>query len=579
MTKVVKKHFLKLYLAVFIIASVSCRQENPEAPSGLDPFQYSLDHKSVTVKRAGVASAHPLASQIGAQILKQGGNAVDAGIAMQWALAVVYPEAGNIGGGGFSVIHLAGGENTAVNYREKAPGKASRDMYLDQDDEVIPRVSRDGALAVGVPGTVAGIFLTHDKYGKLPMKKLIQPAIDLAQNGYVITEKAAGVLNVHQRLLKAFNPDGNAFIKEEKWQAGDTIVQKELAHTLELIRDQGKAGFYEGETADKLVAEMKRQNGLITLEDLKKYEAEESAPLQFDYKGYEVITMPPPSSGGVLLQQMLGMLENYPVEDYGFATLKSVQLMTEIERRAFADRASYLGDPNFVDNPIEAMTDRTYLKQRMKDFDPDKAGSSEAIKAGILLHESDETTHLVAVDSEGNAVSTTYTLNGNFGSHVVVGGAGFVLNNEMDDFSAKTGAPNKSGLVLSTDANAIEPHKRMLSSMTPTMVLKEGKPFLVLGSIGSATIITSVFQSVVDIIDFEISVEDAVNKPKFHMQWLPDIVDVERNFPDSITIQLKEMGYTLREKEAIGRTEIIKIDGDTIQIVADHRGDDSAAGY
>src|SRR5699024_7057720 len=296
--------------------------------------------------------------------------------------------------------------------------------------------------------------------------------------------------------------------------------------------------FYDGETAQRIVEEMEAHSGLISLKDLKNYEAEERAPLDFNYKGYRVITMPPPSSGGVALQQMLGMIENYPIEEYGFGSIEAVQLMIEIERRAFADRASYLGDPNFVDVPLESLSDNSYLENRMKDYYPEGTTPSDEIGAGILIKESKETTHLVVLDSIGNAVSTTYTLNGNFGSHVVVHGAGFVLNNEMDDFSAKRGAPNKNGLILKTDANAIEPNKRMLSSMTPTIVLKNGSPFLILGSIGSATIITSVFQSIVNIIDFKLSLQEAVNKPKFHMQWMPDVVEIEKGFPDSLTSKL-----------------------------------------
>lgn len=562
----------------FLLFSCIEKRASDSGLSPIEPYHY-VSTKKLVSQKGGVASAHPLASAIGAAVLEKGGNAIDAGIAMQWALAVVYPEAGNIGGGGFTVIHLANGKNTSLNYREKAPGKAHKTMFQDSSGRVIPRASRDGGLAIGVPGTVAGLFLAHKRYGSLPMEELIAPAIDLAQKGYALTEKAAAVFNLHQRLLKKFNPEGNAFIKEGGWKKGDTLIQKDLAQTLKRIQDQGQAGFYQGKTAELITAEMEAQSGLISAADLMSYQAEERTPLVFDYKGHQVVTMPPPSSGGIVLQQMLGMLSEYPIADYGFSTLKSVQLMTEIERRAFADRASYLGDPNFVEVPLKALADPEYLKARMEDYDSSKASSSEAITAGKLLQESKETTHLVALDSLGNAVSTTYTLNGNFGSHVVVQGAGFVLNNQMDDFSAKAGVPNKNGLILRTDANAIEPNKRMLSSMTPTIVLKEGRPFLVLGSIGSATIITSVFQSIVDIIDFGLSVEQAVNAPKFHMQWQPDLIEKEKGFPDSIVAPMKKMGYSFKERKAIGRTEIIKVEGDRIEIVADHRGDDSAAGY
>lgn len=567
----------KVSIVLFVFLALSCHQSGKKHDSSIDPYHYSST-KRIVADHAAVASAHPLASEIGVSILKKGGNAIDAAIATQFALAVVYPEAGNIGGGGFTVIHLANGKNTTIDYREKAPGKASRDMYLDENGKVIPRASLDGALAAGVPGTVAGIFLTHEKYGKLPMKTLIQPAIDLAKNGFVITEREARNLNRYQDEFKAINTVKSAFVKKE-WHAGDTLVQTDLAHTLELIRDKGKAGFYEGETASKIVAEMKRGNGMISLADLKNYQAVERKPIKFDYKGYTVVSMPPPSSGGVLLAQMLGMLSFYPIEEYNFLSVKSVQLMTEVERRAFADRATYLGDPDFIAMPLKTMMSKEYLRKRMADYDPDHATPSKEIHAGKILHESDQTTHLSVIDSAGNAVAITYTLNSYYGCKVVVGDAGFFLNNEMNDFSAKPGAPNKNGLVYGAEANAIAPNKRMLSSMSPTIVLKDEKPYLVLGTPGSATIITSVFQTIVDIIDFKMPVSDAVNGPKFHMQWMPDRIDVEKGFPDSTKKKLEQMGYAFSSKNSIGRMEVIKIAGDSIVAVSDSRGDDSAAGY
>lgn len=567
---------MKTTIAVLLaLLAISC--QNKKDTDSIDPYDYS-SVKRIVVKNGAVASAHPLSSSIGAAIFKEGGNAIDAAIATQLALAVVYPSAGNVGGGGFTVIHLANGKNTTIDYREKAPGHASRNMYLDKNGHVIPRASRDGNLAVGVPGTVAGIFLAHEEYGKLPMKVLIQPAINLAKDGFVITADEARRLNAYQEDFKAFNTVQPVFVKSGEWRAGDTLVQTDLARTLELIRDQGKAGFYAGETAKKIVAEIKRGNGLITLVDLKNYQAVEREPVSFDYKGYTLVSMPPPSSGGVLLRQMLSMLKNYPVGTYGFESVRAVQLMTEIERRAFADRATYLGDPDFIKIPLQTMVSDTYLQKRMADYNPDAATPSKDIQAGVILPESHETTHISVVDSAGNAVAVTYTLNGLYGSRVVVGHAGFFLNNEMDDFSAKPGAPNKNGLV-GAEANAIVPGKRMLSSMSPTIVLKGNKPYLVLGTPGSATIITSVFQTIVNILDFNMSVSDAVNKPKFHHQWKPDLIDIENGFPDSVVLKLKKMGYSIRELNSIGRTEVIKIDGDSIEAVADSRGDDSADGY
>lgn len=553
----------------------SCKQ-SPH-PAGIDPYHYS-SVKRVVEKQGAIATAHPLASEIGAMILKKGGNAVDAAIAAQLALAVVYPAAGNIGGGGFMVIHFKDGRNTSIDYREEAPGRATRDMYLDKDGNADPEISRNGHLSVGVPGTVAGLFLAHEKYGSLPMKDLVQPAIDLAEHGFAIGPDEARWLNNSREEFEKYNTVTPVFVKSGGWHAGDTLLQKDLAHTLELIRDKGVAGFYQGETAQKIAEEMQRGHGIISLQDLEHYRAKERIPVSFDYKGYKIVSMPLPSSGGLLLQQMLGMLQQYPVDQYGFLSVKAVQLMTEIERRAYADRAKYLGDPDFVQVPVSQLVSEAYLKKRMADYNPDHATASEKIEAGAIPAESEETTHLSVADSAGNAVSVTYTLNNLYGSKVVVGHAGFFLNDEMDDFSAKPGAPNMFGL-LGAEANSIVAGKRMLSSMTPTIVLKADKPYLVLGSPGGATIITSVFQTIVDILDFHLSVSEAVNGPKFHEQWKPDVVYVEKDFPDSVKQKMTDMGYTFKDRGSIGRTEVIRIAGDSIEAVADGRGDDSAAGY
>lgn len=546
----------------------------------VDPYHYTIQ-KDQTFAKGAVACAHPIASMVGAAILKQGGNAIDAAIATQLALAVVYSGAGNIGGGGFMAGRLQDGKTFTLDYRETAPAKASRDMYLDEKGNAQATLSQYGHLASGVPGTISGIFAGM-KYAKLPFKTLIQPAIDLAEKGYTLTKAEAAKFNSAQDAFKKYNTVLPVFVKEGGWKEGDTVVQHDLANTLKRIRDKGPAGFYEGETAMLVTEEMKRGNGLITLDDLKNYKTKERKPIEFDYKGYTIVSMPPPSSGGVLLWQMLKMVEKKPLASYGFETVKSVQLMTEVERRAYADRAEHLGDPDFWKVPVKEMTSEAYLAKRMADYDSLKAGKSSGIKAGII--ESTETTHISIIDQWGNMASVTTTLNGNFGSKTVVGGAGFFLNNEMDDFSAKPGVPNMYG-AIGGEANAIAPGKRMLSSMAPTIVLKNNKPFMVVGTPGGTTIPTSVFQSIVDIIDFKLSPSDAVNKPKFHHQWLPDELVAETGFPKDVADQLTQMGYTIKGynvpnyEEVIGRVELIKVTNGKLEAAADTRGDDTVAGY
>jgi gamma-glutamyltranspeptidase / glutathione hydrolase len=569
-----------------------------------------ISQKKINCSKGAVVSAHPLASMIGLSILKKGGNAVDAAIATQLALAVVYPGAGNIGGGGFMVAHLKNarlnrngqGKNIALDYREKAPAKATRDMYLDEKGEPQMQLSQDGHLAAGVPGTVAGLFASM-QYAKLPFKTLIQPAIELAEKGFAITASQAASFNSTKKEFVALNTSPVAFVKETDWKAGDILIQKELANTLKRIRDLGQKGFYEGETARLIVAEMKPPlnnvrsqegtpkgedipktyankpitEGIITLDDLKNYKAVERTALDFNYKGYQVITMPLPSSGGIILQQMMKMIEDRNIAAMQFQTAASVQLMTEVERRAFADRAEFLGDPDFVKVPIKTMVSSEYLNERMKDYEPGKAGSSKTTLAG-MIKESEETTHLSVIDNYGNAVSVTTTLNGGYGSRTVVSGAGFLLNNEMDDFSVKPGIPNMYGAV-GNEKNAIAPGKRMLSSMTPTIVLKNGQPYLVVGTPGGTTIPTSVFQTLVNMLEFNMDADDAVNKPKFHHQWLPDVVSVEKDFPETVKEQLKQMGYNVKERGAIGRTEVIQILNKKITAVGDKRGDDDARGW
>ncbi len=553
----------------------------------IDSKKYAIQ-KSISCNKGAVVSAHPLASMIGISILQKGGNAVDAAIATQLALAVVYPVAGNIGGGGFMVAHLKDGNNISLDFREKAPAKASRDMYLDTAGNPQMTLSQDGHLAAGVPGTVAGLFASL-KYASLPFTTLIQPAIDLAEKGFAITASQATSFNRTKKEFIALNTAPVAFVKETAWQTGDILIQTDLANTLKRIRDQGQKGFYEGETARLIVAEMQsgqhlaaKQAGIISLDDLKNYEAKERAVFDFNYKGYRIITMPLPSSGGIILQQMMKMIEDKNIAAMLFQSAASVQLMTEVERRAYADRAAFLGDPDFVKVPIKTLVSTDYLKARMMDYEPGKAGSSKTTQAGIIK-ESEETTHLSVLDNYGNAVSVTTTLNGGYGSRTVVSGAGFLLNNEMDDFSVKPGVPNMYG-AIGNEKNAIEPGKRMLSSMTPTIVLKDGLPYLVVGTPGGTTIPTSVFQTLVNVLEFNLSAADAVNKPKFHHQWLPDVVNVERDFPEAVRKQLELMGYTIKATGAWSKTELIQIKDaatahKTIIAVGDKRGDDDARGY
>ncbi|MCZ2460072.1 MAG: gamma-glutamyltransferase [Chitinophagales bacterium] len=571
---------IKYFLPFFLLGIFPVHENKNfyNSKSVTNPEEYSIQ-KRVVCSNGAVVSAHALASKIGIDILKQGGNAIDAAIATQLALAVVFPVAGNIGGGGFTVARLSNGELIALDYREMAPGKATRDMYIDKDGKARTDESQDGHLSSGVPGSVAGMFALS-KYGKLPFKKLIQPAIDLAEKGFTLTEREANSYNGLQSSLKKYNTRRSAFEKDTPWKEGDLLVQKDLANTLKRIRDKGADGFYKGKTAQLIVDEMKRGGGIITKDDLKNYKAIYRKPHVFDYKGYTIVGMPMPSSGGLLLHQMMKMIEDRNIASMGFESTQAVQLMTEVERRAFADRAEYMGDADFYNVPVDMLTNSAYLRERMKDYDPDKATPSTMVKPGKLLKaESEETTHFNVIDKEGNAVSITTTLNDSYGSKVVVGGAGFLLNDEMDDFSIKPGVPNMFGAV-GGEANAIAAGKRMLSSMTPTIVLKNNEPYLIVGTPGGTTIPTSVFQTIVDILEFGMSTEDAVNKPKFHHQWLPDVINVEKGFPKDVEENLKKMGYTVQQRYAIGRTEVIRVLPDKkFEAVADNRGEDDAEGW
>ncbi|MFV0177349.1 gamma-glutamyltransferase [Empedobacter falsenii] len=532
-------------------------------------------------KNGVVVTAHPEASKVGVEILKKGGNAIDASVAVQFALAVVYPNAGNIGGGGFLVYRDAKGKTDALDYREKAPLKATENMYWDKDGNAITDLSLYGQFAAGVPGTVDGMVKAHEKYGKLNWKELVQPAINLAQKGFKITKQQASELtNKHNDFVK-YNSKTNALTSKSTWKEGDTLVQKELANTLKLIQQKGRAGFYEGKTADLIVKEMKRGNGIISHEDLKQYQSVWRTPVSGNYKGLKVISMPPPSSGGIALVSLFQSIENYPIHKWGFQADSTMQVMVEAERRVYADRAEHLGDPDFIKVPQKQLLDKSYNVNRMKDFSFDKATPSSEIKAGeIFGKESMETTHYVIVDKEGNAASVTTTLNNSYGSLVVVEGAGFLLNDEMDDFSVKPGTPNLYGLV-GGKANAIEPSKRMLSSMTPSILEKDGKLFMVVGTPGGSTIITSVFQAIVNVVDFGMTMQEAVAAPRFHHQWLPDQIDYEPNaISENVRESLKQKGYVLKERQPYGRVDGILVNTDgTYQAGADPRGDDKAIGY
>ena len=531
--------------------------------------------------KAMVVSARVEASKIGSDILKKGGNAYDAMIATQLGLAVVYPVAGNIGGGGFMVFRHHNGKSGALDFREKAPLSSDKDMYLDEKGEVIPGKSSFGVHSSGVPGSVAGIVEVYKKYGSLPFKDLVQPAIDLARNGFKVTKKQARSLNgTRKRFEKANN---YTILFDKEWKEGDLLKQEELAQTLERIRDNGRDGFYKGKTADLIVDYQKELGGIITHQDLEKYQAIWRKPIVFDYKGYKITSMTMPASGGICLAQILKSVEPYDFSEIDHNSTKYIQLLTEAQRRSYADRAHYLGDMDFVNVPIDSLIAPKYIAERMSTFSWDKATKSSDVSHGkVLGYESDETTHYSIIDQFGNAVSVTTTLNTGYGSKVLVKGAGFFLNNEMDDFSAKPGVPNVYGLLGST-ANAIAPEKRMLSSMTPTIVEKDGKLKMVVGTPGGSTIITSVLQNILNVVEYDMGMQESVNKARFHHQWMPDNIRMEPNGFDSITkANLKKLGYELLERNSliIGRVDaILVLPNGKLEGGADPRGDDAAVGF
>ncbi len=563
---------LPLFLLVFIlgISCFSCKQNGAN-------YEFS---KEIRVDNAAVVSAHPKASEIGLNILKQGGNAIDAAIGVQFALAVCYPVAGNIGGGGFMVFKDTHGNIECLDFRETAPAGASADMYLDSQGNAISEKSQKGHLAAGVPGSVKGMVDMFEKYSKLKdWKALLQPSIDIAQNGFYITERQAKYFNEEKDNFIQYNDHQPALVKEHIWKKNDLLIQKDLAKVLTAIRDHKADGFYSSWVADTIVRSMNANGGIITHQDLKDYKTIWRKPISTNYKGYSIHSMPPPSSGGIALTQLLEMVEPYSLEKMPFHSAKAIHLITEAERRVYADRATHLGDSDFYEVPVDSLLNPYYLKDRMLDFDIQHASQSDSIYAG-QFSESEQTTHFSIIDTGGNAVSITTTINGAYGSKSFVRGAGFLLNNEMDDFSIKPGEPNLYGLI-GAEANKIEPGKRMLSSMTPTIVEKEGQTKMILGTPGGSTIITSVFQTIINKIDFDLSLRDAVHLPRFHHQWKPDEIRLEPDsFSNLLQDTLKAMGHKIKIKGKIGRVEAIWINEDgTIEAVADHRGDDTAVGY
>jgi len=533
----------------------------------------------VSNKNGMVVTEQALASQVGADILKRGGNAVDAAVAVGFALAVVLPNAGNIGGGGFMLIHDAkSGKDVALDFRELAPEKAQRDMYLDANGKVIAESSIYSHLAIGVPGTIAGLDLALRKYGSMQLADVMAPAIRLAEQGFSISPHLASILDAERDHLGKWPASRAIFFKNDRpLMTGEKLVQKDLAHSLKLISEQGAKVFYEGEIAKKIVAEMQQHNGLISAADLKNYKAVERIPVTGNYRGYQIVSMPPPSSGGVHIVQMLNMLEHFPLKEQGANSAKTLHELSEVMKLAYADRSQYLGDPDFQHVPVAGLTSKSYADALVRKIDLQHATPSENIKPGTpVAYESDQTTHFSVADKFGNVVATTYTLNLNFGSGIVAAGTGIVLNDEMDDFSIKPGEPNAFGLIGGA-ANAVEAFKRPLSSMSPTIVLKNNKPFLVTGSPGGSRIITTTLQTIINVIDFDMNVAQATISPRIHQQWMPDQLRYENGISADTLSILEQQGQHLKPGQVMGKTQTIQIGKDAFFGYSDPRNPDGLA--
>ena len=564
------KNSLFTFLLIYFF---SCNQSKVSAPKKI---------KGAIGEKAMVATTHPLATTTGLKILRKGGNAIDAAIAIQFALSVVYPQAGNIGGGGFAVIRLANGTITTLDFREKAPYLAEKNMYLDKYGNVLKAKIRLGHLASGVPGSVAGMWALHEKYSQLSWAELINPAINLAYSGHLLTEKVAQSLNNKQNDFQNVNRYLPWVINEKGWNKGDTIIQKQLASTLSFIQKNGRDGFYKGIVADQLIKEMILGGGIISATDLINYEPVWRDPIKGFYRDYTVYSMAPPSSGGIALMQLLKGSEYFDLGNMEFNGAEMLHYKTEIERRVYADRSVHLGDPDYYEVPTEQLISEKYNYARFSKIKKrKKTASSQVMEGNIPPYESPSTTHFSVVDPSGNAVALTTTLNGSYGSSVMVKGAGFFLNNEMDDFSAKPGIPNKFGLIGS-EANAIAPGKRMLSSMTPTIVEKEGSLFLVTGTPGGATIITTVFQSIINVIDFGMGIQEAINAKKTHSQWLPDTLFIENGgISNEVQLELEKRGHLIHFKESSSKINaVLVLDDGSLEGGADYlRSDSYAEGF
>ncbi|MFT4031334.1 MAG: gamma-glutamyltransferase [Siphonobacter sp.] len=583
------------FLLILLLASIAaCRRKTtPALSKGVYEFvtddpnakPFISDKKGVFEKNVMVASAHPEASEVGAAIMKKGGNAIDAAVATFFALAVVHPSAGNLGGGGFMVFRDKTGQSFALDFREKAPYAAFRDMYLDSLGNVVPNMAWLGHSASGVPGSVDGMVVAHQRFGKLSWKEVIQPAIELAEQGVALTENEAKGLNRVRSDIKKYNPGEPYFLKmgaDTTWKTDEKLIQTDLGKTLRRIQEKGRAGFYEGETAHLLIAEMGKAKAPIVQKDLDDYHSAWRNPVMGTYRGYKVISMSPTSSGGIALVQLMKLVEPFPLKRWGWHSDSTTQVIIEAERRVYADRAKWLGDPDFFKVPEKELLQPDYLKKRWSDFNWNQASDSKAVSGGAIPgYESNETTHFSVVDSEGNAVSITTTINNGYGSRVVVNGAGFLMNDEMEDFAVKPGVPNVFGLV-GAEANSVQPGKRMLSSMTPTIIEKEGKLFMVVGTPGGSTIITSVFQTIINVIDHGMSMQQAVNALKFHHQWLPDQTTFEQGaFSEKVLSGLRSKGYKINPQAGtLGRMDCILVlpDG-SLEGGSDPRADDTSVGW